>query len=245
MSFVKNIQLLSERTIKVTTNRPVRNIAESRLILAALQKFGEVVHFRNASLLRINNRHVQARLKASGELPTKVRLEQLSPGDGPGWDIDAIFDTPSAAQHAIDASPLTIDTPPRASISPDDVESDRTIRCNIDHAPSIHEEVMSRNPWYGPFKQDKNSPAYTDLAKQLEGETAGLQNLADAPRASKESGPFPNKRKFKKAVISQMRADSLMGLWQEGIAKRKEGESEESQESQARADPRVEKQIDG
>ncbi|KAL4907325.1 hypothetical protein BDW74DRAFT_176104 [Aspergillus multicolor] len=248
MSFVKNTQLLGERTIKVVTSRPVRNIAESRLILAALQKFGEVVHFRNAPLLRINNRHVQALLKETGTpQPTTdwTQFKKISQGDGPGRYINAVFDSPTAAQNAMDASPLTVDTSPQSPSSPDDAQSDQIIQCDVTHAPSINEQVMSRNPWYGPFKQETESPVYEDLAKQLKGETAGLQYLADAPRASKKDGPAkPVARKFKKAIVSQIRADSLMNLWQEGIARRKRAAKRAAKKARAERKAEVERQAE-
>ncbi|KAL5052229.1 hypothetical protein BDW71DRAFT_170453 [Aspergillus fruticulosus] len=221
MSFVKNFQQVQERTVHIKTNRATRNLAESRLILAALQKFGEVVHFRNMTLPRAN-KHVQD-LVEKGETPSRISAAR---GDGRDFGIYAMFDTPLAARNALDSSPLHVDLPPSSpqakngaanadAASADAAEANTdasahiNIQCTITQEPVDHLEILSRNPYYGPFLQDTDSPVYKDLIKQLE---ERLHGLADAPRATKKPGN-PKKTKSTQESIRRLRAASLMSLW--------------------------------
>ncbi|KAL4993854.1 hypothetical protein BDV10DRAFT_15964 [Aspergillus recurvatus] len=218
MSFVKNLQQVQERTVHITTNRATRNLAESRLILAALQKFGEVVHFRNATLLHANNRHIQD-LVIKEENQPKIPAAR---GDGSGFGIYAMFDTPLAARNALDSSPLHIDLSPSSPQAKNgaanadavaeantDAGAHNNIKCTITQELVDHLEIMSRNPYYGPFLQETDSLVYKDLIKQLE---ERLHGLADAPRASKKPGN-PKKMKSMQESIRRLRAASLLSLW--------------------------------
>ncbi|KAL6234095.1 hypothetical protein BDW75DRAFT_213209 [Aspergillus navahoensis] len=223
MSFVRNLHKIQERTVNITTNRATRNLAESRLILAALQKFGEVVHFRNTTLLRANNKHIRNLVK-KGEHPSKISAAR---GDGPDFGIYAMFDTPLAARNALDSSPLHVDLSPsspqakngasNAEVASLDAVAEANINagahsnieCTITQEPVDHLEIMSQNPYYGPFSQETDSPAYKDLTKQLE---ERLHGLADAPGASKKPGN-PKKTKSTQESIRRLRAASLMSLW--------------------------------
>ncbi|KAL4739736.1 hypothetical protein BDV11DRAFT_112837 [Aspergillus similis] len=233
MSFVKNLQQVQERTVHITTNRATRNLAESRLILAALQKFGEVVHFRNAALFRTNNKHIQNLMKKGENLSTQTTARC----DGADFGIYAMFDTPLAARNALDSSPLHVDLSPLSpqarneAANADAASADATaevntdagahsnIECTIKQDPVDHLELMSRNPYYGPFLQETNYPVYKDLIKQLD---ERLHGLADTPSASKKPGN-PKKMKSTQESIRRLRAASLMRLWSLGQGPRVEG----------------------
>ncbi|KAL4776991.1 hypothetical protein BDW60DRAFT_213539 [Aspergillus nidulans var. acristatus] len=243
MSFVKNLQQVQERTVHITTSRATRSLAESRLILAALQKFGEVVHFRNATLFRTNNKHLQDLMKKGENLSTQT----AGRCDGADFGIYAMFDTPLAARNALDSSPLHVDLSPLSSqarndaTNPDSASIDATaevnadagahsnIECTIKQDPVDHLEIMSRNPYYGPFLQETDHPVYKDLIKQLDEK---LHGLADAPSASKKPGS-PKKTKSTQESIRRLRAASLMRLWWLGQGPSAEGNSTEERTIEA------------
>lgn len=87
------------KAVRVTTTPVLKNLGESKLVLAALQKFGEVVTYRN--------------------LKYDLTTPKISPNN-----ILAIFDSEQAAENAINASPITIPIPeeirrrPRQEMSP-------------------------------------------------------------------------------------------------------------------------------
>ncbi|CBF89514.1 predicted protein [Aspergillus nidulans FGSC A4] len=243
MSFVKNLQQVQERTVHITTNRATRSLAESRLILAALQKFGEVVHFRNATLFRTNNKHLQDLMTKGENLSTQTARKC----DGADFGIYAMFDTPLAARNALDSSPLHVDLSPLSpqarndATNPDAASVDATaevntdtgahsnIECTIKQDPVDHLETMSRNPYYGPFVQETDHPVYKDLIKQLDEK---LYGLADTPSASKKPGN-PKKTKSTQESIRRLRAASLMRLWWLGQGPRAERNSTEEQATEA------------
>ncbi|KAL4972687.1 hypothetical protein BDW66DRAFT_119862 [Aspergillus desertorum] len=245
MSFVRNLLQVQERTVHITTKRATRNLAESRLILAALQKFGEVVHFRNTTLHRTKNEHIQDLVvspspKKKRENSSKTRATK---GDGPDFGIYVMFDSPLAARNALDSSPLHVDLSPSSpqakngvanahAASADDATEAITdagahsnIECTISQEPFDHIEIMSRNPYHGPFLQETDSPVYKDLIKQLE---ERLHGLADAPIVSKKP-ENPKKMKSAQESIRRLRAASLMSLWWLGKDTKANGHPAEEQ----------------
>ncbi|KAL4751294.1 hypothetical protein BDW72DRAFT_193125 [Aspergillus terricola var. indicus] len=243
MSFVKNLQQIQERTVHITTSRATRNLAESRLILAALQKFGEVVHFRNATLFRTNNKHIHDFVKKGENLSTQTTARR----DGADLGIYAMFDTPLAARNALDSSPLHVDLSPLSpqarndAANSDAADIDATaevntdagahsnIECTIKQDTVDHLEIMSRNPYYGPFLQETDHPVYRDLIKQVD---ERLHGLADTPSASKKHGN-PKKTKSTQESIRRLRVASLMRLWWLGQGPRAEGNLTEEQTIEA------------
>ncbi|KAL4763411.1 uncharacterized protein BDW70DRAFT_157841 [Aspergillus foveolatus] len=243
MSFVKNLQQVQERTVHITTNRATRSLAESRLILAALQKFGEVVHFRNATLFRTSNKHLQDLMKKGENLSTQT----AGKCDGADFGIYAMFDTPLAARNALDSSPLHVDLSPLSPQARNDATNPNAARvnataevntdagahsnieCTIKQDPVDHLEIMSRNPYYGPFLQETDHTVYKDLIKQLDEK---LHGLADTPSASKKPGN-PKKTKSTQESIRRLKAASLMRLWWLGQGPRAEGNSTEEQTIEA------------
>ncbi|KAL1854573.1 hypothetical protein Plec18170_004663 [Paecilomyces lecythidis] len=204
------------KQVHIQTTPAPRNLAESKLILAALQKFGEVVTFRNLKYDTTN---------------TSVSLDRATL---------AIFDTQDAATRAIEASPLKIEIPsppstkwssppgksamdPWAEASQDSSNSvPRTITCKIDYSRHNHESAVLRNPYYGAYEVLTNSYWYHDLTK-----STGIpqHELADGMMSRKEHIPFRIKRRYQDENV-RMGATSLMGLYKDGLEKKGKSEDE-------------------
>ncbi|KAH8700567.1 hypothetical protein BGW36DRAFT_405794 [Talaromyces proteolyticus] len=163
------------RQIDIQTSRPLRNIADGRTVLSALQKFGEVVTFKRIQQIDKDNK--------------------IEKSDRKRNRILAIFDTPEAARKAINASPLTIDLLPgktaAALVTSDHNSSEtpmyaqrRTIQCEISTSKVDHKnEVIRRNPYYESWSLNRQDRRVKDII------------AADAPRhVLADCFPFKSKR---------------------------------------------------
>ncbi|KAJ9299123.1 hypothetical protein DTO271G3_3365 [Paecilomyces variotii] len=209
------------KQVHIQTTPAPRNLAESKLILAALQKFGEVVTFRNLKYDTTN---------------TSINLDRATL---------AIFDTSDAATRAIEASPLTIEIPTPKSTSQSSppgksaldpwskttspnssstTPSPRTITCKIDYSRHSHESAVLRNPYHNSYEILTNSYWYHDLTKST---GIPLPELADGLMSRKEHVPLRIKKRFQEEN-GRMGATSLMGLYRDGLekGKKKGGEGE-------------------
>ncbi|GAD92823.1 hypothetical protein NFIA_019950 [Paecilomyces variotii No. 5] len=200
------------KQVHIQTTPAPRNLTESKLILAALQKFGEVATFRNLKYDTTN---------------TSVNLDRATL---------AIFDTSDAATRAIEASPLKIEIPPSPRSSPpgksaldpwtktsQDSSSNPTPRriiCKIDYSRHSHESAVLRNPYHSAYEVLTNSYWYHDLTK-----STGIpqHELADGMMSRKEHIPFRIKRRYQDEN-GRMGATSLMGLYKDGLERKGKGE---------------------
>ncbi|PKX94797.1 uncharacterized protein P174DRAFT_460839 [Aspergillus novofumigatus IBT 16806] len=207
---------LASQAIHIVANPAPISLAESKLILSALQKFGEVVTFRN--LKEQNNAHAPH--------PRHLRL-------------------PDAAKQALSSSPLTIrlpNTDPDAAHTPnhdsqfEPSSQSRTrrpdsrfkpdfLRCEILPSRHNHESALQRNPFHGTFRVYDSTYQYRDLVKT----GIPLKELADETMSRKRHEPFRLKRQMMKEN-KRLGATSLMRLYREGL-----GESILEEGSEGRA----------
>ncbi|KAF7713797.1 Uncharacterized protein PECH_002745 [Penicillium ucsense] len=223
--------------VHIRAHPPPKNLAESKQIFAALQRYGEIISFRNLKYDIFND------------------TERERP-------LLAIFDSNEAAERAIAASPLTVDLPPRTSPtfprnpyatipgSPRSKESSKasssppspsistspptptstqpapSITCTIETSRHNYERATRRNPFYSMFTIDKSSPIYKDMRSE---ETATpLPELADVLQRTKKP-TFATQRYGTRVHAQRLGADSLMKLWKKGVAERQgKGKAERS-----------------
>ncbi|KAL2868821.1 uncharacterized protein BJX67DRAFT_38559 [Aspergillus lucknowensis] len=204
MTFLSTAAQLKARSVFIKTSPTPAKLAESRLVLAALQKFGEVVTFRNL------------KYDTTNDSPVK------------GNKAVAIFDTPAAAQSAIDASPLHIPLPSNdgnlttstnrsfnaeteSSVS---TSTPKILTCHLEPSRHNHQSALHRNPFYTSFsKPNRQSEIYLDL---VHGARMELRALADVPMARKEFLSRDEKKKTYAWAVRQGAA-SLMEMYKKGI----------------------------
>ncbi|KAF5856918.1 hypothetical protein ETB97_006499 [Aspergillus alliaceus] len=198
---------LATRSIYITTTPNPRSLTESKQILSALQKFGEVVTFRNLKYDTTNTSQTSR-------------------------SILAIFESPSSASQAIASSPLTIplsqpqsqsqlhppSEPGRPSPDPwasaeTALNSARThLTCTIQPSRHNHESALRRNPFHTTFRVSGTDYQAKDLVRT----GIPLKELADEPMARKQHVPLRVKRKVQ-GENERLGATSLMGLYESGL----------------------------
>ncbi|PYH96370.1 hypothetical protein BO71DRAFT_375431 [Aspergillus ellipticus CBS 707.79] len=123
------------KSIHVHTTPAPRSIAESKLVLAALQKFGEVATFRNFKYE-----------------PNKKSLHAAQ-------NTIAIFASATAASNAISSSPLTVPRPL------DGGGGGPPLTCTIQASRHNHEAAMARNPYHEFFVVENGSHVYEEMMR--------------------------------------------------------------------------------
>lgn len=209
-----------------------KNLSESKLILAALQKFGEVTTYRNLKVwcLRI-------RIWTSAGL-TSHKYDTTNTSPNPNRPIVAIFETADAAERAIAASPITIPLPtsplssiskPHTSIHTPSTSTNqpsnypRSLTFEIQHSRHNHASALKRSPFYSTYNLFKNNPIYEDLISEETG--IPLKELADT--LSSKKYPIGAGVKFNiQEENRRMGATSLVNMWKEGMGMEIEGEFE-------------------
>ncbi|GFN15501.1 uncharacterized protein AtWU_05302 [Aspergillus tubingensis] len=223
-------------SIHIKTHPAPRSLSESKLILSALQKFGEVVTFRN------------------------LKYDPTNTSPKSAHNTIAIFESAAAASSAIAASPITIpvqvqtQTPsqsqsqslegknespshtathstPSPSPSPSQPQGP-TLTCTIQPSRHNHVSAMTRNPYHTFFYVDKDSHMYKDLVKS----GIPLDYLADGPMRRKAHVPERVKRMLDRDVW-RFGGKSLMGLYRFGVESESEsGNGMEGQGERERKD---------
>ncbi|KGO67087.1 hypothetical protein PITC_019930 [Penicillium italicum] len=192
-----------------------KNLSESRLLLAALQKFGEVLTYRN------------------------LKYDTTNTSLNPNRPIVAIFETADAADRAIAASPITIPLPTSSSTSTSksypststaftstnqSSNTPRSLTLEIQHSRHNHASALKRSPFYSTYNLFKNNPIYEDLISDETG--IPLKELADT--LSSKKYPIGAGVKFNiQEENRRMGATSLVNMWKEGMGIEIEGENEE------------------
>ncbi|KAJ6102001.1 hypothetical protein N7486_004428 [Penicillium sp. IBT 16267x] len=193
-----------------------RKIGETRQILAALQKFGEVTTFRNL------------KYDLSNKSPNKHR------------PIVAIFESPDAAQRAIASSPMTVTLDSTSSTStsqPSDPKTSSptkqykthdpifeniapgTIKCIIEPSRHNHENAIRRNHYFSTFYPDKEDPIYKDMNSPQT--RVPLKALGDVLQSRKQKVNSYTQSKIY-GTRRALGAESIMDIWRE--AKDSEGD---------------------
>lgn len=212
--------------IHITVTPPLNSLGESRQVLAALQKFGEVVTFRNQAVSCIQHH---------------PSLHRSPVADGPHqydvWNkkhnrekpILAIFESNEAAQRALDASPLTVTLSPPAHATPSSFPSPsaaaaanpalsapqpREVTCFMQLSRHNHARTLKRNPFHSVWYIDKESPIYKDMMSH---KTAiPIRELADVLQRPKPTRSQQARDSIRETNL-RLGAESLMELWREGM----------------------------
>ncbi|KAE8351159.1 hypothetical protein BDV28DRAFT_158984 [Aspergillus coremiiformis] len=208
---------LATQSIYITTKPILQSLTESKQILTALQKFGEVVTFRNLKYDTTNNSE-----NASSR------------------SIVAIFESPAAASQAIASSPLIIplqsqsqsqsqpqpkkpSSDPWASTEAAQNAARTHLTCTIQPSRHNHESALRRNPFHTVFRVSEKSYQSQDLVRT----GIPLKELADVPMARKSHEPLRVKRRIQEEN-ERFGATSLVGLYEAGLGeKRSEVEGKE------------------
>ncbi|PYH36662.1 uncharacterized protein BO87DRAFT_456998 [Aspergillus neoniger CBS 115656] len=221
-------------SIHIKTHPAPRSLSESKLILSALQKFGEVVTFRN------------------------LKYDPTNTSPKSAHNTIAIFESAAAASSAIAASPISIpvqsqtQTPSQSqsqSLERKDESPSHTpsipsqsqaqsqsqgpiLTCTIQPSRHNHVSAMTRNPYHTFFYVDKDSHMYRDLVKS----GIPLDYLADGPMRRKAHVPERVKRMLDRDVW-RFGGKSLMGLYRFGVESESEGgNGKESGEGERKVD---------
>ncbi|KAF7117023.1 hypothetical protein CNMCM5793_005670 [Aspergillus hiratsukae] len=220
-----SIGRLASQSIHIVANPNPISLAESKLILSALQKFGEVVTFRNLKV------HFSVLLVFPINLTGAKQYDTTNTSQAPTRPILAIFDSPDAAKQAIASSPLTIrlpntdehshtrnhdaqtepSPPPSRTRNPDAIKPP-SLKCEILPSRHNHESALERNPFHGTFRVYDSTYQYRDLVNTQ----IPLKELADETMSRKRHEPFRVKRHMMKEN-KRLGAMSLMGLYREGL----------------------------
>ncbi|KAL2797193.1 hypothetical protein BJX66DRAFT_114306 [Aspergillus keveii] len=222
MTLISTLQQLKARSVHITTYPTPRSVMETRAVLAALQRFGEVVTFRNLKYDPTNT------------APQKEKTTIV------------IFDSDDAAQAAISASPLQVPIIKRSSSvlpadphphhshsrnhpdprsepdyhteSPQQPTRDpNEFTLNLFMRPARHNHTMAlrRNPFHTSFsKPDPKGAIHKDLMKT--GIEPSLRALADVPAAKKEFLPLAQRESVAE-WSERVGAGSLMRLLAKGV----------------------------
>ncbi|KAF9247437.1 hypothetical protein DTO006G1_3395 [Penicillium roqueforti] len=190
--------------VHITAFPMPKNLSESKLVLAALQKFGEVITYRN------------------------LKYDTTNTSPNPNRPIVAIFETADAADRAIAASPITIPLPtstspsksqsstsiPFTSTTKPPLNTRRSLIFEIQHSRHNHASALKRSPFYSTYNLFKNNPIYEDL---ISDETSiPLKELADTLSSKK----YPIGAGVKSNIQEENRrmgATSLVNMWKEGM----------------------------
>ncbi|KAJ5374176.1 hypothetical protein N7517_006182 [Penicillium concentricum] len=197
-----------------------KNLAESKLLLGALQKFGEVLTYRN------------------------LKYDTTNTSPNPNRPIVAIFETADAADRAIAASPITIPVPtstststskshpstsiPFTSTANSPSNTRRSLSFEIQPSRHNHASALKRSPFYTTYNLFKNNPVYEDLISEETG--IPLKELADT--LSSKKYPIGAGVKFNiQEENRRMGATSLVNMWKEGMGIEIENEGQDSGEN--------------
>ncbi|KAJ5586799.1 uncharacterized protein N7459_002564 [Penicillium hispanicum] len=244
-------QRLNAEQVRIVPSPPPKTLAESRHILAALQKFGEVTTFRNLKVSSPQRSAPEAGLLA--DMNSLNQYDVTNHNVFRDHTILARFDTQEAAARARAASPLSItlpaEKPPplpdstgprsyyplRRRSSAGEDEQPRQIDCVVEDSYHDHRSSLKRNPFFGtynlPVSGDFPDPIYSDMIAEETG--VPLKQLADTLQSKKFRIRVDVKRRIWH-VNSRMGGTSLKDLWEEG--QMSEREKRELQKNQREMD---------
>ncbi|KAJ5106330.1 hypothetical protein N7456_003005 [Penicillium angulare] len=227
-----------------------RKLRDSRQVLAALQKFGEVTTFRNLKYDLSNNSPNQHRpviaifestdaaQRAIASSPLVVELDSTStstststhtntntqqiPQSTPAHSAHSNHSSSSSSSSSISSSSRKNDLPTPANHDPifDDVESG-TIKCIISLSRHNNENAMRRNPFNLPYLCYEKSAIYKDMTGPQTG--VPVKALGDIIQQRKRSAPSRT-QSIIRGQRRVMGAESLMDLWRDGVRSEEDGE---------------------
>ncbi|KAJ5084812.1 NAD(P)H-dependent D-xylose reductase xyl1 [Penicillium alfredii] len=224
MSSPSVLARLASGQVHITTSPVPRSLGESKLVLAALQKFGDVITFRNLKPTLDRARPIYPHILTHVE----TQYDTTNDSKNDNRSIVAIFESTDAAQRAIAASPLTVDLPQDSSssvLSKTNAPSELT--CTIQASYHNHERAMRRSPFYSTYNIFKNNAVYEDLT----GRETGIPLPALGDALARKKYYISNRVKDKVRQETEcMGAGSLMGLWREGMEYTEDSGSNGSEE---------------
>ncbi|KAK2787051.1 hypothetical protein FQN53_005751 [Emmonsiellopsis sp. PD_33] len=194
-SAVRQVANLRQVHIKMVPSP--RTIAESQLVLGAMQKFGEVSMFLNLK-----------------------NFPSLRPTNS-GRAALAIFESVNARNAAVEASPITIPLPKSSSVSSprQSRENSRSsILCTIEPSHHNHATSVMQNPYYNSFDIAKSVDIHdlhqTRVHDGQEYRIPTSQHADCFPRRKRQI-PYRIQQKILREG-QEFGVSSLMGMWRDG-----------------------------
>lgn len=127
-----------------------------------------------------------------------------------------IFESPYSAAQALKASPFTVRNPtiPPTAASP---QAENSFTCTVTSINHMHHISMRQNPYYNAFLLHTSSIPVQDLIRTNDrNHAAPTVAHADCFSKTKKSIPL----RLQERILhnnAQIGANSLMGLWKEGL----------------------------
>ncbi|PYI05042.1 hypothetical protein BO78DRAFT_448267 [Aspergillus sclerotiicarbonarius CBS 121057] len=237
------------KCIHIKTSPAPRSLTESKLILSALQKFGEVVTFRNLKYDPSNKspksahntiaifESANAATAAVEASPLRISIPTPSqtPGSGLGLGDDKGHTQSQSQSQSHSQTQLPSQThsqtQPHTRPRPGTQTEPHTLTCTIQVSRHNHASAMTRNPYHTFFYVDKMSHMYEDLVKT----GIPLDYLADGPMRRKAHVPERVKRSLDRDIW-RFGGKSLMGLYRFGLEERGDEKGEGEREGNGDGD---------
>ncbi|KAJ5712917.1 uncharacterized protein N7483_010098 [Penicillium malachiteum] len=228
-------RLLASKQVHIQMAPTPKKLQESRQILAALQKFGEVTTFRNLKYDIANtttNQHrpiiaifesADAAQRAIASSPLIITLDQAT-------NTNTTQPTHTSSESSVSSSSNSSEEIP-SDVKPDDAKPDNakpddegltkyellfkdvkpgTMKCIIEASRHNHQSNMRRNPWYAAYEPNKEDPIYKDMMNPQTG--TPLRGLGDV--LQRNCAPSTPERRYPvRFERRSMGADSLMEMW--------------------------------
>ncbi|KAL2813789.1 hypothetical protein BDW59DRAFT_176635 [Aspergillus cavernicola] len=234
MTMITNIAKIQPRSIHISTYPATRTLIESKLVLAALQKFGEVVTFRslrydttNTSSNKIGTTVVifESEISASNAVLSSPLLIPL-PGSDPSIIPDRAH-SPNTATTSTTTTTTPHQNPTRTDDNPTPKPRPTHLTCYIDMSRHNHESALRRNPFFTQFEVDEESA----VSKDLIATGIDLPVLADVPAGRKGFLPM-RQRKGTHIATTKLGGGSLMTLYRAGVANAERRAKKEAKEAE-------------
>ncbi|KAE8149677.1 hypothetical protein BDV25DRAFT_172725 [Aspergillus avenaceus] len=205
-------------SVHITTIPRPRSLKESKQVLSALQKFGEVVTFRNLRYDTTNksqNRYNRSALAIFESSDAAARAVAASP-------LIVSISTPSSSTSSSTSTSTSSSTSTSTSTSTSSSTGSSTgsssnekrqLTCEILPSRHNHVSALKRNVFHTSFLA--NGACYQ--ARDLVNTGVPLKMLADEPMARKVHLPLRVKGKIGRENV-RWGVTSLMGLWKRGLS---------------------------
>ncbi|KZF24332.1 hypothetical protein L228DRAFT_237274 [Xylona heveae TC161] len=222
-----SVTTINPKAVHVRIFPRPRNVAESRAVLKVLERFGDVVMYKN---LQYESTHpapnaalaifaspggAQATLDAS---PVRFTLHSELDGDKIVEETDYIHELAKKMASSFSSSSTSSMKHSNSDIFDEEAtdetthsESDippREFQIIVERSRFNHQWYIERQPFYGGFAPDLKSVAAVDLIKSVP-----LQGLADVSTYRKE---LPH-RIQRRRVAEASRPVGLRAMWEEGL----------------------------
>ncbi|KAJ5170207.1 uncharacterized protein N7500_002990 [Penicillium coprophilum] len=189
-----------------------KNLAESKLLLGALQKFGD---YDTTNTSPNPNRPIVAIFDTADAADRAIAASPIT------IPLPTSTSTSASKSHPTTSIPFTSTT----NQTPD---TPRSLTFEIQHSRHNHASALKRSPFYSTYNLFKNNPVYEDLISEETG--IPLKELADT--LSSKKYPIGAGVKFNiQEENRRMGATSLVNMWKEGMGIEIENEGRDSGEN--------------